>query len=88
MGSHQVFNVFPKGLPIAPHFIPICFAQSPPLLTHIVGPIEEGGAPSYHSIFCVGGASIVSTFVYHGQIKLAHCKKKKKKKKEEKQFDL
>jgi len=38
MGSHQVFNVFPKGFPIAPHFNPICFAQSPPLLTHIGGP--------------------------------------------------
>ncbi len=29
---------FPRVFPIAPHFNPICFAQSPPLLTNIGGP--------------------------------------------------
>jgi hypothetical protein len=42
VGSHQVSNLFPLCSPrvflIAPGFNPICFAQSPPLLTHIVGP--------------------------------------------------
>jgi hypothetical protein len=32
-------NMFPR-LPIAPGFNPICFAQSPPLLTYIAGPKE------------------------------------------------
>jgi hypothetical protein len=47
-GSHQVPNMFPTFLmcssrvfPIAPHFNPICFAQSPPLLTYIGGPKGE-----------------------------------------------
>jgi len=31
------FPVFPLVFPIAPCFNPICFAQSPPLLTYIVG---------------------------------------------------
>jgi hypothetical protein len=45
MGSHQVLNMFPRFpmcsprvFLIAPHFNPICFAQSPPLLTYIGGP--------------------------------------------------
>ncbi len=37
MGSDQVPNVFP----IVPCFNPICFAQSPPLLTYIGGPKGE-----------------------------------------------
>ncbi len=44
-GSYQVPNMFhrfpmcsPMVFPIAPHFNPICFAQSPPLLTYIGGP--------------------------------------------------
>jgi hypothetical protein len=34
-------NVFLKGIPIAPCFNPICFVQSPPLLTYIAGPKWE-----------------------------------------------
>ncbi len=48
MGSHQILNMFPKFpmcsprvFPIAPRFDPICFAQSPPLLTYIGGPKGE-----------------------------------------------
>jgi hypothetical protein len=48
MGSHRVLNMFPKFpmcfprvFPIAPHFIPICFAQNPPLLTYIGQPKGE-----------------------------------------------
>jgi hypothetical protein len=31
----------PRVFPIAPRFNPICFAQSPPLLTYIGGPKPE-----------------------------------------------
>ncbi len=68
--SQWVPNMFPR-FPIAPRFNPMCFAQSPPLLTYIVG---------RHSIFphnlLFWGASIVSTFFCNGPMKLAHCKKK------------
>jgi len=61
----------PSGFPIAPHFNPMCFAQSSPLLTYIVG---------RHSIFpqnlLFWGAFIVSTFFCDGPMKSAHCKKK------------
>ncbi len=40
MGSYQVPNMFPR-FPIAPRFNPICFAQSPPILTYIGGPKGE-----------------------------------------------
>ncbi len=61
MGSHQVPNMFsrfpmlcsPKVFPIAPHFNPICFAQSPPLLTHI-GWAKGEGTPSFHRIIYFG----------------------------------
>jgi len=33
----------PRMFPIAPHFNPICFAQSPPLVTYIGG--AKGEAP-------------------------------------------
>jgi len=49
----QVTNVFPWVFPIALDFKPICFAQSPPLLTFIGGP--KGEAPHLSiesSIFC------------------------------------
>jgi hypothetical protein len=32
---------FPRVFPIEPRFNPICFAQSPPLLTYIGGPKGE-----------------------------------------------
>ncbi len=57
----------PKVFPIAPHFNPICFAQSPPLLTFVAGPkgealhlsIESSILGSLHSLnfFSVMGES-------------------------------
>jgi hypothetical protein len=48
MCSHEVLNMFPRFpmcsprvFSIAPRFNPICFAQSPPLLTYIGGPKGE-----------------------------------------------
>jgi hypothetical protein len=75
-GFPSIFIVFLKVFPVAPRFNPICFAQSRPLLTHIGGPIEEGSAPSFHRIFHVGGASIVSRF---GKSNWLIAKKTKKK---------
>jgi len=65
--SLQVPNVFL----IASCFDPICFAQSPPLLTYIGGPKGE----SLH--LSIESASIVSTLFCDGPIKLAHCQRKK-----------
>jgi hypothetical protein len=48
--------------PIAPLFSPICFAQSPPLLTYIGGPKGEEHHLSTES--SILGASIVSTFFF------------------------
>ncbi len=49
MGSQYVLNGFPmcspRVFPIAPHFNPTCFAQSPPLLTYVGGP-KGGGTPA------------------------------------------
>jgi hypothetical protein len=39
--SSQWVPKIPNVFPIAPRFDPICFAQTPPLLTYIVGPKEE-----------------------------------------------
>ncbi len=48
MSSHQVLNIFsrfsmcsPRVFPIAPRFNPICFTQSPPLLTYIGSRLES-----------------------------------------------
>jgi hypothetical protein len=40
----------PRVFPIAPRFNPICFAQSPPLLTYITGPKGEAIHHSESSI--------------------------------------
>ncbi len=51
---HQVPNMFPRFpsvFPIAPHFNPICFAQSPPLLTYIAGPKGMALHPSVESFY-------------------------------------
>jgi hypothetical protein len=71
--SFQGRNAFPLGFmfprfpmcstrvfPIALSFNPICFAQSPPLLTYIGAPKGE----ALHRIFYVSGASIVWTFCF------------------------
>jgi hypothetical protein len=39
--SLQVPNVFPRVFAMVPGFNPICFAQSPPLLTYVGGPKGE-----------------------------------------------
>ncbi len=64
--SHRVLNMFPRFLmcfprafPIAPRFNPMCFAQSPPLLTYVGGPkgealhlfLESSILGSFHSFF-------------------------------------
>jgi hypothetical protein len=77
--SFQVPIRFPmcslRVFPITSRFNPICFAQSPPLLTYIGGPKREALHLSIES--SILGASIVSTFFCNGPIKLAHCKKTK-----------
>jgi len=49
-----------RVFPIAPHFNPICFAQSPPLLTYIGGAKGEALHLSIES--SILGDSNVSTF--------------------------
>jgi hypothetical protein len=62
MDSHQVPNVFP----IAPCFSPICFAQSPPLLTYI--PRPKGLVHHLSTESSILGPSIVSiVFFVMGQ---------------------
>ncbi len=58
--SHKIPNMFPRFpmcsprvLSLTPHSYPICFAQSPPLLTYTGGP-KGGGTPSFHRIFYFG----------------------------------
>ncbi len=80
--SQWVFNMFhgfpmcsPKVFPIAPCFDPICFSQSPPLLTYIGGP--KGKALHLSVESSILGTSLVSTFFCNGPMKLAHCQEKK-----------
>jgi hypothetical protein len=69
LSSQWVIDMFPKFpmcspkvFAITPHFNPICFAQSPPLLTYIGGPkgkalhlsIESSILGSLHSFFAMG----------------------------------
>jgi len=75
MCSHQVFNVFPrfpmcspKVFPIALCFNPICFAQSPPLLTYIGGPKGE----ALH--FSIESSTLGN--LHRFNFFLAHCKRK------------
>ncbi len=69
VGSHQVLNTFlgfpmcsPRVFPIAPHFNPISFAQSPPLLTYIGGPKGEALHLSVES--SILGSLLVSTLFF------------------------
>jgi hypothetical protein len=79
MGSHHVPNSFPmrspRLFPIAPHFNPICFAQSPSLLTYIGGPKGEAPHPSIESSILESLHSFNFLFC-DGPIKLSHCKKR------------
>jgi hypothetical protein len=69
MGSHQVPSMFlgfpmcsPRVFPLAPHFNPICFAASPPLLTyrtagHSIFPLKLlylGSLHSFNLFFAMG----------------------------------
>jgi hypothetical protein len=81
-GSQWVLIKFPtcftRVFPIAPRFNPLCFAQSPPLLTYISGP--KGMAPHLSIESSILGSLHGFNFFFHdGPIKLAHSKKKKKK---------
>ncbi len=70
--SHQVPNVFL----IAPHFNPICFAQSPPLLTYIGGPKGEALHLSIESSILGGVHSF--NFLLMGQSNWLIGKKREK----------
>ncbi len=79
--SHQVLNIFHRFpicssmvFPITPHFNPICFAQSPPLLTYIPGPKGEALHLSLESPTL--GSLHSFNFFLNGPTKLAHCKKR------------
>jgi len=63
----------PRVFPIAPHFNPICLAQSPPLLIYIAGPKGEVLHLSIES--SILGSLLVSSFSWLNQ--LAHCVKTK-----------
>jgi hypothetical protein len=83
-GVHHVPKMFymspmcsPKVFPITPRFNPICFAQSPPLLTYIGGP--KGVAPSFHRIFYFGEPPQFQLFFAMGQSNCLIAPKKKKK---------
>jgi len=81
MGSHQVPTMFTRFsmcssrvFPVAPCFNPICFAQSPPLLSYIAAPkgeaphnsIESSTLESLHNfnfIFCDGLINMLLVFL-------------------------
>jgi hypothetical protein len=46
--------MLPKGVPNSTHFNPICFAQSPPLLTYIGGPKGKAFLQIYVESFILG----------------------------------
>jgi hypothetical protein len=69
--------------PIAPHFYPICFAQSSPHFTYISRP--KGMHPIFRYKFLLWRVFKVSViFLGDGPIKMIHCPKKKEKKKKKK----
>jgi hypothetical protein len=71
-------NMFPMCSPglftIAPHFNPICFAQSPPLLTYIGGTKGEAIHLSIES--SILGSFHILTFFWDGQSNWLIAKKK------------
>ncbi len=66
----------PKVFPIAPHFIRVCFAQSPPLLTYLGGPKGEALHLSQNLLFW--GAFIVSTFFLQWANQIGSLQQQKK----------
>jgi hypothetical protein len=80
-GSHYVpyvLNVFPRVFPIAPRFNPICFAQSPPLLTYIAGAKGEALHLSIESSI-LGRLHSFNFFFVMGESNWLIAKKKRKK---------
>jgi hypothetical protein len=71
---------FPRVFPIAPGFHPLCFAQSPPLLTYVVG--GPKGRPLHFSInsSILGSLHGLNVFFVMGHSNWLIAKKKKKKK--------
>jgi hypothetical protein len=67
----------PRVCPIAPRFNPICFAQSPPLLTYIGGPKGEALHLSIESSI-MGNLHSSIFFVAMGQLNWLIAKKKKR----------
>ncbi len=84
MDSHQVPDMFPRFpmcspmvFPTAPGFNhPICFAESPPLLTYIVGQRARYSIFPQNLLY-LGSLHSFNFFFSYGPIKLAHCKRKK-----------
>ncbi len=71
-----VLNMFSR-FPIAPGFNPICFAQSPPLLTYIAGP--KAKAPHFPIEFSTSGSLHNFNFLsVIGQSNWPIAKKRKK----------
>ncbi len=64
-----------KVFPIAPPLNPICFAQSPPLLTYMGGPNGEALHLSIES-FILGNLDSFN-FFGDGPIKMVYCPKKR-----------
>ncbi len=72
----------PRVFPIAPSFNPICFAQSPPLLTYIGGPKVEALHLSIESSILVSLHSFnIFFWWWANQIGSLQKKKKRKEKK-------
>jgi len=82
MGSRQVPNMFPSFpmcspmvFLISPGFNPICFAESPP--SHLFMWAKGWSIPSFHRIFYIGRASILSTFFLPWTDQIGSLQKKK-----------
>jgi hypothetical protein len=58
------FSFVPNMFPSSSQWVPNFFVQSPPLLTYIYRWGKGGGTPLFHRIFYVGGASIVSIYLF------------------------
>jgi len=72
--SSQVPDMFLKEFSITPHFYPVCFDKHCPPFTYIAGPKGRNSILKIEP--SIWGATIISFFLSHGSIKLAHCKKK------------
>jgi hypothetical protein len=71
----SISNMFPRRFPIAPHFNPICFVQSPPLLTYIGAPKGEALHLSIESSI-LGNLHSFNFFFVTGQLNWLIVEKK------------